>query len=474
MSRKPNILFVNTDQHTWDAISAYGNTWLKTPHIDRLVENGVSFMRSYSTDPVCCPARASWATGRYSSEVGMPFNGGCMPDDIPDIGQILNANDYNAFHAGKWHVTGRNVRESFQCLFFGAEAIDACGGEMYDPVTTRSVLDLLSRYDDDKPFYIEVGLVNPHDICEYEHNHEVKIIPGPCEQGFLTDADLPPLPANFNYDERETAVQKVFRRGEDPLILRSIMKAAEEWTEQQWRFLLWHLHRFIEKVDVEIGLILNALDASSSRDNTLIIFSIDHGEAAGQHQMIQKFTLYEESVRVPFIVSSLSDNFGLDKDRRDTTHLVSGVDLLPTVLDYAGIACPDGVQGQSLKPLLEGQEADWRTHVYMENNFWARAMANQKYKYITEIKPGKDETILPPITDERRGLEQLFDLDNDPWETKNLAGESQYADVIKVFRQEMASIEGRLIRRAPASDGPRKGLTYREERLHEYWDRLEQ
>ncbi|MDE0838556.1 MAG: sulfatase-like hydrolase/transferase, partial [Kiritimatiellae bacterium] len=141
---KPNIIFLNTDQQTWNAISAYGNHCVDTPHIDRIIENGVSFMRSYCTDPVCAPARSSWATGVYSSETGVPFNGGCMHEDIPDLGQILNANGYNAYQTGKWHVDGRNVRNSFKCLFFGQRPIPAGGAEFYDPVTTRSVLDFLS------------------------------------------------------------------------------------------------------------------------------------------------------------------------------------------------------------------------------------------------------------------------------------------------------------------------------------------
>ncbi|MCH2666666.1 MAG: sulfatase-like hydrolase/transferase, partial [Deinococcales bacterium] len=85
----PNVLFISTDQQTWDAVSAYGNPHVNTPNIDRLVEHGVSFMRSYCTDPVCAAARASWMTGLYTSENGVPFNGGLMHDDIPDLGQIL-------------------------------------------------------------------------------------------------------------------------------------------------------------------------------------------------------------------------------------------------------------------------------------------------------------------------------------------------------------------------------------------------
>ena len=106
MTDKPNILFINTDQQTWNHVSAYGNPYVRTPNIDRLAANGISFMRSYCTDPVCAPARASWMTGLYTSENGVTFNGGSMHEDIPDLGQILTGSGYLAIHCGKWHVGG--------------------------------------------------------------------------------------------------------------------------------------------------------------------------------------------------------------------------------------------------------------------------------------------------------------------------------------------------------------------------------
>ena len=165
MSARPNILFISTDQQTWDAISAYGNRWLSTPHMDRLVAAGTSFMRAYCTDPVCAPARTSWATGRYTSEAGVPFNGGHLHDDLPDLGQLLRAGGYGAFHAGKWHVEGRDVTQSFDNLYYGARRIGASTGEFYDPAITHAALQFLTTYDGAKPFYLQLAFVNPHDVC---------------------------------------------------------------------------------------------------------------------------------------------------------------------------------------------------------------------------------------------------------------------------------------------------------------------
>ncbi|MBW2559167.1 MAG: sulfatase-like hydrolase/transferase [Deltaproteobacteria bacterium] len=466
---KPNIIFINTDQQTWNTISAYGNPHLNTPHIDRIIHNGVSFMRSYCTDPVCSPARSSWATGMYSSETGVPFNGGSLHSDIPDLGQILRAHNYNAYHTGKWHVSGRDVRESFQCLFFGKRTIPAGGGEFYDPVTTRSVVDFLSRYEENKPFYLQIGYVNPHDICEYEHNHEQKNIPDPVEQGFLSSEELPPLPANFNYDERETVTQIVMRRGDNPLIHKRIMAAAANWSERHWRYLLWQLYRFVEKVDVEIGMVLNALEATPFKDNTLIIFSVDHGEAAGSHQMIQKCTLYEESIKVPLVVASLSDRFILDKDTRDEEHFVSGVDLLPTILDYAGLEIPEHVSGMSIRPLVEKQTTNWRKHAYVESNCWGRALISDRYKYITEYIPREDEFTIPGPAPERLGKEQLFDLQEDPAETRNIVDDPQNEDLLNEFRQTLFSIEGKLNRRPHCAKRSKQVINNWSKRILDYW-----
>ena len=158
---RPNIIFINTDQQTYDCLSAFGNPFLNTPNMDSLVENGTTFVKSYSTDPVCAPARSSWATGLYSSETGVSANGCRMYDaSIPDTGQILNANGYNAYHTGKWHVPGRDVRKSFRCLYFGKRAIvvhvvSHVLGELRCVVAQR--LGRVARHDEEPRLGVRLG-----------------------------------------------------------------------------------------------------------------------------------------------------------------------------------------------------------------------------------------------------------------------------------------------------------------------------
>ena len=475
MNERPNILFINTDQHSWDAISAYGNPFLRTPNIDELHRNGTSFRRSFCTDPVCAAARSSWATGLYTSETGVPFNGGYLHPKIPDLGQLLNAGGYKAFHCGKWHVPGRNVRESFQTLYYGRQDIGAGGAAYYDSASTHAVADFLTNYDGDDPFYLQIGYVDPHDVCEYLHNHEEKRIPNPLEQGIVSEDDLPPLPENFDYDERETVLHRVCRRVDDALIHAAILKGIRGWDERHWRYLRWNYYRFIEKVDAEIGRVLALLRETSLHHNTLIIFSADHGEACGSHQMFQKFTLYEESVRVPFIVACLGEEVPIEKDRFDETHFVSGVDLFPTVCDYAGIDVPEEVQGLSIRPLAEGRDAPWRDYAYIESNYWGRAIVTDRYKYVTEYKPTSNskfgvEDFQPPGPNaEKLGLAQLFDRQNDPGETENLAGNPTYDEVVKICRNKLFVQEARLHRQQIVHPSPKRVISNWGDRLRTYW-----
>ena len=470
MNERPNILFINTDQHSWNAISAYGNPFLQTPNIDELHRNGTSFRRSFCTDPVCAAARSSWATGLYTSETGVPFNGGYLHPEIPDLGQLLNAGGYQAFHCGKWHVPGRDVRESFRTLYYGQQDIGAGGAAYYDSASTHAVADFLTNYDSDDPFYLQIGYVDPHDVCEYLHNHEEKHIPNPLEQGIVSEDDLPPLPENFDYDERETVLHRVCRRVDDALIHAAILKGVRDWDEFHWRYLKWNYYRFIEKVDAEIGRVLALLRKTSRHHNTLIIFSADHGEACGSHQMFQKFTLYEESVSVPFIVACLGDNIPVKKDRFDETHFVSGVDLFPTVCDYAGIDVPEGIQGLSVRSLAEGEDVPWRDCAYIESNYWGRAIVTDQYKYVTEYKPRAVEDFQPPGPDTKQlGLAQLFDRQNDPGETENLAGNPAYDEAVKICRNKLFAQEARLHRQQIVHPSPKRVISNWGDRLRTYW-----
>lgn len=452
MKDRPNILFISTDQQCWNAISAHGNKWLRTPNLDRLCGQGVSFARSYCADPVCAPARTSWMTGRHSSETGVPFNWGHLHDHLPDLGQTLRRGGYLACHAGKWHVPGRDVRSSFLSLYRGQRPIGAGGGEYYDSSTSHAAMEFLMRHDGERPFFLHAAYVNPHDICEYLHSHEAKDIPDPMEQKLLREDDLPPLPSNFDCDTGETLLQRVSKRGPEALFHHRIVNATARWSPLQWRYYLWNYYRYVEKVDAEAGRLLEVLDRTRFRDNTLILFSSDHGEGCANHRTFQKSTLYEESIRVPLIASCLGDGIGLPKGVPDTQHIVSAVDIFPTVCDYARVEFEPSPAGRSLRPLLEGRNPRWRDFAYVESSYWGRAIITGRHKYITEYVPKPAEDFVPPGPETaERGGEQLFDLGADPAETSNIAGLAEAGEILHWCREALHRQE-RILTRPPVSD----------------------
>ena len=467
----PNIIFLNTDQQSWEALSARGNEWIDTPNLDRLHRNGVTFTRSYCSDPVCGPTRASWVTGRYTSEHGVVLNGVPIHNDIPDLGQILNRNGYHAAHAGKWHVAGREMSDSFHDIYLGRVPIGASGGQIYDPATTHAAIDFLLHCDDAKPFFLELGVVNPHDICHFGSRYGSEDIPDDLGTRLIPSDELPPVFPNSSFDDSEVYTHTVFRRGRGAMYHDETNQVLQQWDELNWRYYRWNYYRFIEEADREIGLVLDVIEQSPWRDDTLIVFSPDHGDACGRHNTFQKFNLYEESVRVPLIVSSFGDRFGIEKGARDTGHFVSAVDLMPTVLDYAGVPVPETVQGRSVRPLVEGRKvADWPEYVYIESNYWSRAVVTDRYKYITEYVPkGTDEDWVPPGPDtNERGVEQLFDLGNDPGETVNLVADPDHAAGLESCRKLLVDHEARLHRRR-INPGHDAQIRHSAKRIREYY-----
>ena len=423
IARRPNILFIISDQLGIDALSAAGCPHVRTPNMDRLARSGFSFKLSHSTDPVCSPARSSLFTGRMPSETGVVFNGLPIRDDILNLGQVLSKEGYEGVYMGKWHVPEPMPIEikGFKVIPSGV----AGHGHLGDPVVSRACEGYLRNRSRSAPFLLVASFIQPHDICYWTlaHLHAPDVLPYP----EIADR-LPPLPPNFHYDEREPAKLKARRRA--------------PWSERQWGYFLWSYYRQVEMVDAEIGRVLQALEDSGEAENTLVVLTADHGEGRGRHQWTGKNTPYEEAVKVPLI-------FGLPGGKTsagglsDSTHLVSGLDILPTICDYAGAKTPDKVRGRSLRPLMEGKPVEWRSYVVAEVQQTCRMLRTADYKYARfEGDP----------------VEQLFDMKNDPWETKNLAGEARCVAVIEDHRKLLKEWESRLDVAPPPAAAGKKAL----------------
>ena len=158
-SQSPNLIFLNLDQLSHMALSCHGNSYVNTPNIDRLAERSVNFSKSYTPDPICCPARASWATSRFPSENNVVKNNRPLRNDLPDYGQWLGENGYQTVHIGKWHVPGRSLDNSFQLVPHSSHP----QGEYGDNLIALSFEAFLNNRDKRRPFFAQIGLMNPHD-----------------------------------------------------------------------------------------------------------------------------------------------------------------------------------------------------------------------------------------------------------------------------------------------------------------------
>jgi choline-sulfatase len=411
---RPNILFINTDQQSLDTIAALGCEHVHTPNMDRLASSGVSFTHSYSADPVCSPARAAWFTGRPPAENGVVFNRYDIVEDMPDLGQWLGARGYEVVYTGKWHVPGRNVAESFQFIPAGSGI-----GETHDGSVSRAAQGFLqNRPAGERPFFLTVGLLQPHDICYWLWAHMPPCGDPPYPE---LEGKLPPLPENFEFDAREPEeLATMFRTPEGPRAY------TLKWSELHWRYYLWSYYRHVEMVDAEIGRILDGLEDSPHAANTVVIFSSDHGEGMGRHRVVTKSALYDGVAKVPLILSCPGRiGAGVVEPR-----LASGLDLAPTICDYAGVEPLPKQRGLSLRPIVEGRDApDWRDYVVVSSRVTGRGLRSERYKYITYAYSD---------------VEQLFDVQTDPWETKNLAFEPEMADALASHRRMLDEWESQL------------------------------
>lgn len=410
-----NMLLIVTDQQHLDTIRAGGCRHVHTPGLDRLVERGVRFTQSYSANPVCSPARSAIFTGRPSSEAAVPVNGRPIRSGLPNLGQWFREHtSYETYYAGKWHLprTYTDDIPGFNVIHTGIGGF----GYLCDSLMSRACEGFLRNRSRSKPFLLVASFLQPHDICEWLrlNTHD----PGRLRYPELA-GELPPLPENFQFDRSEPEPLRRRRLGDEPF--------KTGWSAQQWRYYRWSYYRNIEHVDAEIGRILHTLDDCGYTDETLIVFTADHGEGLAHHQMVRKSTLYDEAVRVPMVVSWPGH---IAAHRTDTTHLVSGLDVMPTLCDYAGIEPPKGTRGTSLRDALEDRSRSSRDFIVSEvADNAGRMVRTSRYKYVAYCL---DST------------EQLFDMRDDPGETRNLAGETRCASIVAEHRRHLKAWESRL------------------------------
>ena len=413
-----NLLFLFTDQQSNRALRCSGNPYLHTPHMDALASSGIRFEQAYCAAPVCGPSRACVATGRLPHENGVLVNGMSIFPELPTMGEIFREAGYRTAWSGRWCVPGNgpDIR-GFDCLYDSSQLLSQ--GIFADSHVADCAIDFL-REPHDRPFLLGVSLCNPHDICYWimqqstpkgpldSHTVALKRKADSLTFDFPTDGDLPPLPDNFAIDPHEPEfIRKCRERphyGQEGTFTR-------DWDEETWRRYLHAYYRLTELVDIQIGRVQSALRDSGHEDDTGVVLTSDHGEGMAGHHWVVKLGLYEEPTRVPLVLSLPGT---IPSGVVDGNHLASGIDILPTMCDYASVSYPD-VTGISLRPFVEHPEEPGRPFLVSELHpdpanleMQGRLVRTERHKYIA-FSEGDDS-------------EQLFDLNNDPGETKNLVG----------------------------------------------------
>lgn len=407
--QRPNIIYIMTDQHIATGLSCAGNTELKTPNIDRLAKAGVRFENAYTASPLSGPARTSMFTGFMPSQIGTEKNNQPMGKELHDttLGVLLKNSGYDCAYAGKWHAHTASMPDGE----FGFTTLH----EHNDYGLAESCVDYLNKKHD-KPFFLVASFDNPHNICEYARGQELPFIK--IEEPELNDC--PGLPLNHSRNPYDASVL------EREQSLSYALYPSVDFSSDDWRRYLNAYYRMIEHVDGEIGKIVDAIDKNKLWENTVIVFSSDHGDGAAAHKWNQKTVLYEEVANIPFIVTLPGKKNG----GKVMPQLINNsVDLMPSVCEWAGVKVPEGRQGVSFKKLIEkgDQQAAHQPYVVTETTFLQTGgtlgwmVRTPKYKYV--------------LYDKGKNREQFYDMETDRGEMRNLAIESKYKPEIEKHRK---------------------------------------
>jgi len=461
-SKQPNILFIFTDDHALNAISAYGGPLAKispTPHLDRIAKEGMMFNNCLVTNSICAPSRAVVLTGKYSHLNGQLTNKNVFDGSQQTVPKLLKKKGYQTAIVGKWHLkstpTGFDHFEVLKgqgqyynpMLFTNGKNINHVG--YTTDVITDQALTWLDNRDPDKPFFLMCQHKAPHGKWEpaLRHLHE------------FDDMEIPEPPTLFDdYSGRSPASAQHKMGIADHIGEKRLMLSyASKFTPEQFKqfdnafrpkneaFIKaklsgkertrWHYQRYIKNylrcvkaVDENIGRMLNFLDKSKLSENTIVIYSSDQGFWLGEHGWFDKRWMYEESLHTPLLVRWPSKI----KPSSKNDLLVSNLDFAPTFLELAGAEPAKDMQGESLLPLFKGYTPkDWRiTHYY---HYYEAGGHGVPIHY--GVTDGKQKLIRFP--DDNLNTWEFFDLQKDPMEMKNLYAEKSYRADIESMKKEL-------------------------------------
>lgn len=455
---KPNLLFIWTDQQRTDTLAIYGNRKISVPNLNKLASQSIVLENPYVTQPVCTPSRSSVMTGLYPHTNGCIDNNIPLPSSIPCTPEIVNDPDYRTAYFGKWHLGDELFAQHGFEEWISIEDIyneyfskgrdknlvsdysnylksigynpDADRGEFSRDFASRlpiehckpkflemKACDFLKR-NRNNPFMLYVNFLEPHPPFN-----------GPLNEKY--DPEYIDLPPNFMDDLEENEPLRYRMLKEK--FFNELYKGDPLKTEQDWRKMAAKYWGLVSQVDLSIGAILKSVEDLGLAENTIVVFTSDHGEMMGSHKLLNKTVMYEEAVKVPWLMKfpHLKSKHQFVKGR------FGHIDLLPTILE--AMDCNHKLQGESLMPVLNGSSKPERD-VFIE---WNNKNRDDELNSVTqnatesEIQNAKNAFVRTSITQDGWKLcwadkdkSQLFDLNKDPYETTNLFYKPEYSDKV--------------------------------------------
>ena len=440
-SKPPNIVFIMTDDHAAHAISAYGSKLIKTPHLDRLAKEGMRFENAFVTNSICTPSRAVILTGKYSHLNGVPvFNH--LDNSQPLVSKYLQAAGYHTGVIGKWHLGGNDPNRPNDGAPTGFDYWNILPGQgaYFDPVMiemgqrkkltgyatdiiTDLSMDFIKKRPTDKPFFLMYHHKAPHRNWQPAEKYRKQY-----------ENYEPPIPATFDDDYKgksDASKQATMHLDEDLNDNDLKVKPPADLSGaalKRWKFKRYMQDYLacVQSVDDNIGRFLDFLDQSGLAENTIVIYTSDQGFFLGEHNFFDKRFMYEESLRTPFIIRWPQRI----KAGSVNKNMILNLDFAPTFLDVAGAKIPADMQGRSILPLLLGKTPPgWRTSMYYR--YYHPGHHNVAAHY------GVRTTRYKLIYFHKLNQWELYDLQKDPGEMRNVYSEPSSAKTLESLKKEL-------------------------------------
>jgi len=425
-NKKPNIIFILTDDQRWDALGVAGNPIVQTPEMNALANTGTYFKNAFSTTPICAASRASILTGLYERTHGYTFQKPRLKQPYADIiyPKLLKENGYHVGFFGKLGVIIDSANQYFdQSDFYDRGGSPDRRGYFYKKIgkdtvhltryTGYQAQEFIKNAPADKPFCLSLSFSAPHG-----HDNSV-------EQYYWQDKSAD-LYKNIQIPEPLLGDDEYFNRLPKE-VREGFNRVRWKWrfdTPEKYQQMVKGYYRMITEIDNEIGQIRKQLKQKGIDDNTIIILMGDNGYFLGDRQLADKWLMYDVSVRIPLIIYDPRV-----KKSSSVDEMVLNIDITKTMMDMAGVTAPKNYQGKSLTPLMINNKTHFNRDAILIEHLWdnpdipsSEAMRTERWKYF------RYRLIKAP--------EELYDLKNDPMEKNNLASDLHYAKILEKLRKE--------------------------------------